>query len=214
MGPAPISQFRPPLPDTNPNIRKDNATEKRKRAAPKRFRPATPKPNTVHLPLPEAQPKPKNDVPDSQPLPSIPVHESTPWHGAGKMSGNLFEDRNWLLPPNYLDSGKENKTGNEPKNATSVTSPKPSINEEEPKTNEQSTEKCGWGAGCPFCKSQEEKEEQNKVQQQKMPPKPNLQKPQARRQKTLNLNMTKAKQQWEAEMERLNMKYNLDCFSG
>ena len=27
------------------------------------------------------------------------------------------------------------------------------------------------------------------------------------------LNMTKAKQQWEAEMERLNSKYNLDCFS-
>ena len=30
---------------------------------------------------------------------------------------------------------------------------------------------------------------------------------------TLNINMTKAKQQWEAEMERLNSKYNLDCFS-
>ena len=42
MGPVPVSQFRPLLPDTNPNIRKDNATEKRKRAAPKRFRPATP----------------------------------------------------------------------------------------------------------------------------------------------------------------------------
>ena len=26
--PVPISQFRPPLPDTNPNIRKNNATEK------------------------------------------------------------------------------------------------------------------------------------------------------------------------------------------
>ena len=25
--------------------------------------------------------------------------------------------------------------------------------------------------------------------------------------------MTKAKQQWEAEMEGLNSKYNLDCFS-
>ena len=32
MGLIPASQFRPPLPDTNPNIRKDNATEKRKRA--------------------------------------------------------------------------------------------------------------------------------------------------------------------------------------
>ena len=125
MGPLPASQFRPPLPDTNPNIRKDNTMEKRKRATPKRFTPATPKPTTMHLPSPEAPPKPKNDVPDSQPPPSVPVHERTPWPGAGKMSGNLFEDRNWLLPPNYLDNGNENKTENEPKIMTSVTSPCP-----------------------------------------------------------------------------------------
>ena len=132
------------------------------------------------------------------------------------MSGNLFEDRNWLLPPNYLDNDNrnENKTETEEKNATSVISPRSPIKEEEdPKTSQQSVEKCGWGQDCPFCKSQEKKEEQNKVQQQKMSPKPKLQKPQARRPKTLNLNMTKAKQQWEAEMERLNSKYNLDCFS-
>ena len=72
--PVPISQFRPPLPDTNPNIRKNNATEKRKRAMPKKFRPATPKPTAAHLPLPEAPSKPNNDAP----LPSIPVCESTP----------------------------------------------------------------------------------------------------------------------------------------
>ena len=130
------------------------------------------------------------------------------------MSGNLFEYRNWLLPPNYLDDGNENKTGNEPKIVTSVTGPKlPIKEEEEPKTNNQPTEKCSWGPGCPFCKFQEEKEEENKAQQQKMPPNPKLQMPQARRPKTLNLNMTKAKQQWEAEMERLNSKYNLYCFA-
>ena len=89
--PAPASQFRPPLPNTNPNIRKDNAAEKRKRVASKRFRPAAPKPTAT---CPEAPPKPKNDVSDSR---SVPVCESTPWPGAGKMSGNLFEDRNWLL---------------------------------------------------------------------------------------------------------------------
>ena len=53
MGPAPApgNQFRPLLPNTNPNIRKDNAAEKRKRAVPKRFRPVAPKPTaTVHLP--------------------------------------------------------------------------------------------------------------------------------------------------------------------
>ena len=85
MGPAPVSQFRPPLPDANPNIRKNNATEKRKRAAPKRLMPATPKPTTAHPPLPETPTKPKNDVPDNQPLPLVPVHESTPCPGAGKM---------------------------------------------------------------------------------------------------------------------------------
>ena len=79
----------------------------------------------MHLPLPEAPPKPKNDVPDSQPPPSVPVNESTPWPSTGKTSGNLFEDRNWLLPPNYLDNGNENITENEPKIATSVTNPIP-----------------------------------------------------------------------------------------
>ena len=57
--PAPGGQFRPPLPDTNHKIRKDNVAEKRKRGTPKKFRPATPKPIAAHLPLPEAPPKPK-----------------------------------------------------------------------------------------------------------------------------------------------------------
>ena len=130
------------------------------------------------------------------------------------MSGNLFKDSNWLLPPNYLDNANENKTQNEHKIVTDVTSPRPPMKEEEEtKIKEQSTENCSWGPDFPFCKSQEKKGEQNRVQQQKMSPKPKLQKPQARRPKTLKLNMTKAKQQWEAEMERLNSKYNLDCFS-
>ena len=50
MGPIPqptSSQYRPPQLDTNPNVRKDNAAEKRKRAMPtKMFRPsAAPKPS-------------------------------------------------------------------------------------------------------------------------------------------------------------------------
>ena len=41
--PAPPNQFRPPFPETNPHVRKNNTTEKRKRATPKKkFRPATP----------------------------------------------------------------------------------------------------------------------------------------------------------------------------
>ena len=134
------------------------------------------------------------------------------WHR--KSVGNLFEDRNWLLPPNYLDN--ENK--NEHKKVTGITSPRHPIKEEEPKVNEQSTEKCRWGPDCPFCKNQEKEKEENKTHQQKMPPQPKVHKPQARRPKTLNLtdrypSQTKIKQQWEVVMERLNSKYNLNCFS-
>ena len=136
------------------------------------------------------------------------LEHSTAWLNAG----NLFKDRNWLLPLNYLDNGNESKTENEPKIIAGVTSPRPPIKEaEEPKTNNKATEKCGWGPDCPSCKSQ--KEEESKAKQQKTSPKPKLQKPKARRPKTLNQNMTKAKQQWEAEMERLNSKYNLNYFS-
>ena len=93
--PVPGNQFRPPLPETNPNFRKNDFTEKRKRAIPKKkFRPATPIITAPCPPLPEAPPKPKN----STPLPSVPMREDTPWPSAGKMSGNLFEDGNWLLP--------------------------------------------------------------------------------------------------------------------
>ena len=125
------------------------------------------------------------------------------------MSGNLFEDRNWLLPPNYLDNAKENKTENELEAMTNVTSPKLQT-KEEIKIDEQPIEKCSWGPGCPFCKSQEQKEEQDKMQPQNLSPKT---KQQATRSKTLGLNMTKAKKQWEEEMERLNSKYNLNCYS-
>ena len=183
MGPIPTSQFRPQLPNTNPNIRKVNATEKRKRTVPMRFRPSTaPKSTTVCLPIPKAPPKPKTDVLENRTLPLVPVCGSTPWPGAGRASGNLFEDRNWLLPPNYLDN--ENKNDND-KNATHINSPRPPIKEEEkPKEDEQSAEKCGWGPDCPFCKNQEKKEEENKTQKQQ---RPKVQKSQARRPKTLNL---------------------------
>ena len=151
--PAPGNQFRPSLPDTNPNVKKDDVTEKRKRATPKKkFRPTTSKPTTVYPPLPEAPPKPKN----SMPLPSVPVREDTPWPGAGKMSGKSFEDRNWLLTKNYLATENKNE------NMTGITSPKLSL-KEEPKIGEQSiispkTEKCRWGPDCPLCKNQDKED--------------------------------------------------------
>ena len=108
--------------------------------------------------------KPKTDAPENrpQPLGNAPVHESTPWPGAGRISGNLFEDRNWLLPTNYLNSDS--------KNATGITSPIPSIKEES-KIGEKSiirlkTEKCGWGPNCPFCMNQDKKDWDKKHQNQ------------------------------------------------
>ena len=77
--------------------------------------------------LTRSPPKPKN----STPLPSVPVREDTPWPGIGKMSGNLFEDRDWLLPKNYL------ATENKSENVTGRTSPRPPL-KEEPKIDEQS----------------------------------------------------------------------------
>ena len=75
MGPMPqptSSQYRPPQPDTNPNDRKDNAAEKKRAAATKRFRPsAAPKPSeaAVHPPVTNSK-VPKNRPP---PLEKDPV---------------------------------------------------------------------------------------------------------------------------------------------
>ena len=122
------SQYRPPQPNTNPNIRKDKAMEKRKRTAPtKRFRRNTasrPSETTMHLPVTNSKAqinvKPQTDASENrpQPLENAPVCESTPWPGAGKMSGNLFEERkDWLLAPNHLNNGNKDTMG--------VASPKP-----------------------------------------------------------------------------------------
>ena len=153
--PAPVSQFRPPLPETNPNFRKSDTTEKRKRATPKKkFRPATPRVAVMCPPLLQAPPK------FSSSASSAPVRKDTPWPSTGKMAGNLFEDRNWLLPKDYLVT--ENK-----KEDTTIDTVKPPL-KEEPMSEEQATsqkeERCGWGPNCPFCKSQK-KEGENQQQQ-------------------------------------------------
>ena len=109
------------------------------------------------------------------------------------MSGNLFDNRNWLLLKGYL--AIKDKKGD---------TTTPSL-KEEPKTKEHSTspkeEKCGWGPDYPFCKAQDKEGEDL---QQRPLPKSQAQKP---------TSMTKMKQQWEAELQRLNTKYKLDCFS-
>ena len=86
--PALVSQFRLPLPETNPNIRKGDSTEKRKRATPKKnFRPATTRATAVHPPLLQATPKPTNGA-SSEP---VTVREDIPWPSPGKMSGNFLK---------------------------------------------------------------------------------------------------------------------------
>ena len=179
----PNSQFRPPLPETNPNICRSDNVERRKTITPKRkFRPATPKVTVTNPPLPQAPPEPNNKDPPT-------IRADTPWPGTNKTSGNLVDDRQWLLPKGYLAT--QNKEEN-----IDITSLK-----EEPKiADNPKNDKCGWGPDCPFCKAQEKKEENP---QQRPLPNPQTQK-QA---------MTKSQQLWEVEMERLNDKYNLDCFS-
>ena len=178
------SQYRLPQLDTNPKVRKDNVAEKRKRAVPtKRFKPSTsPKPGETAMQPPVTVSK-VSEAPENRPPLSekAQLHKSTPWPGAGKMSGNLFEDRNWLLPPNYLNNDHKNATGPE------------SPIKEEPKTGEQSispnAEKYGWGPNCPFCKNQEKEDWDGKCQshlQQKVPLLPEVQRPQARGHQTLN----------------------------
>ena len=98
------------------------------------------------------------------------VREDTPWPSTGKMSGNLFEERNWVLPKDYL--AIEDK-----KEDAAIAKP-PLIEESKmgEQTSRQKEEKCGSGPDCPFCKAQK------KDQQQK--PLPKLQ---AKRPNTLSI---------------------------
>ena len=145
--PAPVSQFRPPLPDTNPNVRKSDATEKKKRVTPKkRFRPATPRATMTCPPLLQVPPTPTSDAATASA--PVMVREGTPWPSTSKMSGNLFEERNWLLLKGYLAMEGE-------KEGVAKPYPKEEGKEGEPNPN-QKEEKCGWGPNCPFCKAQKE----------------------------------------------------------
>ena len=109
-----------------------------------------PKTTTMCPPLPEAPPKPKSNTSPT------PRREDTPWPSAGKMLGNLFQDRNWLLPKYYLVA--------ESKEDTNAVSARPPLKEES-KMEEQATslkaEKHGWGPDCPFCKAQKKKKKLN-----------------------------------------------------
>ena len=121
------------------------------------------------------------------------------------MSGNLFETRkDWLISPNYTNDSNistYNTTGLKP---PIKVEPKP---EGQPTTSPKA-QKCGWGPNCPFCKNQEDwnGDHQKQLQQQRS------------NSKTFDVSdqypsQLRLLKQWEEEMERLNSKYNLDCFS-
>ena len=99
--PAPANLYRLLLPEMIPNVRKGSATEKRRTVMPKRrFRPVAPKATAMHSPLPKTPPKPSSNAAAAS-MPMM-VRQDTPWPSTGKMSGNLLQDRNWLLPKDCL----------------------------------------------------------------------------------------------------------------
>ena len=113
LGPKPQSQtnqFRPPFPDTNPQIRKEskNGREGKRLSPTKKLKAAArsnPSNTTVQLPQESAPVNPKTQQPptsESNPpsLEDAPVHAGTPWPRAGKLSSNLFKIRkDWPVPP-------------------------------------------------------------------------------------------------------------------
>ena len=144
--PALANQYRLPLPEMNPNVRKGNATKKRKTVTPKRrFRPTTPRATVMHLPLPQSPPKPTNNAATTS-APTT-VRQDTPWLGAGKMSGNLFQDRNWLLPKGYLAA-----EGEKDEMAKPYPKEEDKMGEQDPKE-----EKCGVGAQLPSMQGTKER---------------------------------------------------------
>ena len=118
------------------------------------------------------------------------------------MSGNLFQDMNWLLLKGYLAMEREKERV-----------AKPCKKEDKMREQHPKEEKCGCGPIALFVRHKRKEanpphqQEPMEGQQQQKP----LPKLQVRRPDTLN--MTKTKQQWEQEMERLNGNYNFDCFS-
>ena len=131
-------------------------------------------------PLPKTPPKPTSNAAAAS-MPMM-VRQDTPWPSAGNISGNLFQDRNWLLPKDYLAT--EEKEG--------ITKPYPKekdkMEEEDPKE-----EKCGWGPGCPLCQAQ--KKEANPPHQQEPMENQQQQKPLPKLQgiRPNALNMTQSK---------------------
>ena len=137
-------------------LRKEKSNTKEKIQA------SYPKSYSDVLTLTTAPPKPTSNAAAAS-APAT-VRQDTPWPGAGKMSGNLFHDRKWLLLKGYLATEGEKEE---------MAKPYP---KEEDKMGEQDyKEKCGWGPDCPLCNAQ--KKEANPPHQQEPVEGQQLQKP-------------------------------------
>ena len=94
--------------------------------------------------------KPLTSENNPHPLEKAPVHASTPWPEAGKMSGNLSELRkDWPIPP-----FNNTVTATDPKLQVKYEPQGP--DQQNPSATTPKPEQCRWGQNCPICKNAEE----------------------------------------------------------
>ena len=112
---------------------------------------------TMQQPQESAQVNPESQQPPTSennppPLEDAPIHASTPWPGAGKMSDNLFEIRkDWPVPPSTNTS---TNVTTKPKLPTIKVEPQ-DPNQSNPSSTVTKLERCGWGPNFQICKMQE-----------------------------------------------------------
>ena len=155
------NQFRPPQPNTNPQVRKESkVVEKRKKLIPtKKYKVKVvtrPKKETMQpsqtnaqAPVNSETQKPSTSEKNPSPLEKAPVHASTPLPEAGKISGNLFELRkDWPIPP-----ANNTVTTTNPKSPAKI---EPQGLDQQNPVETPKPEQCRWGPNCPICKNVEE----------------------------------------------------------
>ena len=160
--PALASQFRLPLPETNPNVRRGDASEKRKRVTlKKRFRPATPRATVTCPPLLQVPPKSTGDAATTS-APAM-VRRRHPMAQCRQDVRQFVQGQELVASERLFSHGRR-------KRGSSKTLPK---------GRNQKEEKCGWGPNCPFCKAQKEEadlpHQQRQMEDQQQKPLPKLQ---------------------------------------
>ena len=118
--------FRAPLPNTNPNIRKDNAAEKRKQSSAQEIQTCSSQAYQPHIQRPHLNPRMMCQTANQFQFARAP-------HGLvqAKCQATYLKIETGCSLPNYLSNDNANKTESEPKNTASVTSPRPPVKEEE-----------------------------------------------------------------------------------